>query len=61
MSEWVLIIWVMLAGSGISDPVEVGTYRVESDCLAAAESVVVDRIGDKRGAVTAVCVSRDKG
>jgi len=60
MIEWVLIIWVLLPGANVSDPVEVGTYRLEAECIAAAEVVVVDRIGDKRGAVTAVCIPRDK-
>jgi len=60
MVEWVLIIWVLLPGANVSDPVEVGTYRFEDACVAAAEKTVLDRIGDKRGAVTAVCVPRDK-
>lgn len=60
MIEWVLIIWVLLPGENISDPVEIGSYRVEADCIVAAEIAVVERIGSKQGAVTAVCVPRDK-
>jgi hypothetical protein len=63
MIEWVLIIWVTVGGNinaQVSAPMEVGTYRIEQDCWNAAEAAVTDRIGDKRGAVTAMCVPRDK-
>jgi len=63
MIEWVLIIWVSICGSGSCDiegPKEIGTYRSITDCEAAAYATINNKLGDKRGGVTATCTPRDK-
>ena len=69
MTEWVLIIWVTVAGScdnsaycssSITEIKELGAYSTKAICTGAAHEVVLEQIGAKRGAVTAVCVPRER-
>jgi hypothetical protein len=56
MSEWVLIVWMLIPGGVIADPIEIGTYRMQARCEAARDTV-------KAGAgvtTIALCVERDK-
>lgn len=56
MTEWVLLVWLLVPGGSIADPVEVGAYRVEGDCERSRDSF------ESESGVTFIarCVERDK-
>lgn len=61
MTEIVLILWVLIPGMAISDPVEIGTYRTLEACETEAERQADDK-PPKDGRYAAIwrCVERDK-
>ena len=69
MTEWVLVLWLMLpAGNpggerayNVTGPKEIGTYRMLAKCEEERDKLVEMSLPNNvRGAVTAVCVARDK-
>lgn len=56
MSEFVLLIWLLVPGSLIADPIEAGTYRLQARCEAARDSI------QPAAGVTFIarCIERDK-
>jgi hypothetical protein len=56
MAEWVLVVWLISASGHITDPIEIGTYRLEGKCQAARDS-----IEPANGtSFVARCIERDK-
>lgn len=61
MTEFVLILWMLLPGKAISDPIEVGTYRTEAACETEGARQANDTPPvDPRYAMIWKCVERDK-
>ena len=62
MSEFVLILFLLIPGVEISDPAEVGTFRSLDACEAEATRQADDEsiVKDRRFAAVWLCVKRDK-
>lgn len=63
MNEWVLVVWLLVSGGQIADPIEIGTYRMPEQCEAARDTVTVKEPheGSSRPvSFIAICVERNK-
>lgn len=39
MYEWILVVWLMVPGGAVADPIEIGEYNFEERCVAARDSI----------------------
>ncbi len=56
MTEWVLVVWLLVQGGQIGDPIEIGAYRFADRCETARDSI------KPADGVTFIarCIERDK-
>lgn len=56
MSEWVLIVWLVMPGVSLAEGIEAATYRTQAACEEQR-----DRVATQNGiSFVAICVKRDK-